>query len=155
MDLVNKLLNVKEGYGDTHLHHSMYPGGKCPHKCGSQVNYEHANLCDSVPYGSAAQIPGVQYRNGEAYDCGCNLCQSPYSVPYVTGPGGHMGDMLQYKPCKKPYCKCTDCDGENCSCAKGFSKEGFGNLGDNSLMNLLLLLIIAALVYYFYLHKGF
>lgn len=141
--------NTIENYGDEHLHYSGYPGAKCPHKCGTAVNYEHANLCDSVPYGTVN--PGVQYRTGEAYDCGCNLCQSPYSVPYATGPGGHLGDMLQYKPCKNPYCRCTDCDG-NCKCA-GAVVEGFGCMGDNSFMNLLMLLLIAAVLYYLFVHN--
>ena len=139
-----------EHYGDVHLHHAKYPNNQGPQSCGTQINYEHANLCGSTPYGTSnPPQPGVEYRNGHAYDCGCNLCQAPYSVPYATGPGGFMGDMLQYRACKHPYCKCTDCDG-NCKCgaSAAASIEGFMNFGDNSVRNLLLLGGVGALAYY-------
>jgi len=140
-----------EHYGDIHLHHSKYPNNECPQNCGNKVNYDHANLCGSTPYGTSnPPQEGVAYKNGEAYDCGCNLCQSPWSVPYQTGPGGFMGDMLQYKPCKNPNCHCADCSG-NCNCGNGV--EGFVNLGDNSMKNLLILAIIGGVVYYGFMHK--
>ena len=145
-DVKNAVFGKHEGYGDVHLHHSDY-SSECPKACGTKVNYEHANLCGSVPFGSA--VPGVQYRNGQEYDCGCNLCSAPYSVPYASGKGGHLGDMLQFKPCKNPYCRCPDCDG-NCKCGM---KEGFGNMGESCMGNFLLLLIIAAFVYYFFFYK--
>lgn len=129
-----------EHYGDPHLHHTGYPGAEYPHSCGdSSPHYAHGNMCAS-PDG---QQVGVAYKNGHAYDCGCNLCQAPFSLPYHPGPGGHMGGMAQHKPCGRPYCRCADCDG-NCSCGK----EGFGGMSDNT-MNWLLLLGLLFAAYYF------
>ena len=145
-----------EQYGDIHLHHSNYPNNECPQSCGNQINYEHANICNSKPYGTSnppqiGQEEGVAYKNGHAYDCGCNLCQSPYSVPYATGPGGFMGDMLQYKPCSSPNCRCVGCSGDcKCGCR---NVEKFMDLGDNSLKNLLILAIIGAIIYYGFIYK--
>lgn len=139
-----------EHYGDIHLHHSAYPSGKCPGNCEEpNPHFDHGNMC-----GTSQQIPGVPYRNGHAYDCGCNLCQAPYSVPYATGPGGFLGDMMQFKPCKNPYCRCADCDG-NCKCNVKLMvpiTEGFGG-GDVNWTFLILLLGVGAAVYYFYFYK--
>jgi hypothetical protein len=94
---------MEENYGDIHLHHSDYPGPCAPGACDTTYNYYHGNQCAG----------GI--KNGHPYDCHCNLCQPPYSLPYQSGPGGHMGSLSGLAPCGNPYCHCTDCDG-NCKC---------------------------------------
>jgi hypothetical protein len=89
-----------EHYGDVHLHQADYPGCAQAGACaGNEHNYYHGN----------------QAKGEHPYDCHCNLCQQPYSLPYVSGPGGHLGGLKALKACGNPYCKCTDCDG-NCRC---------------------------------------
>ena len=134
-----------EHYGDIHLHHGDYPQG-CPKKCGENNHYEHGNMCGNK------QKAGVMYRNGHAYDCGCNLCSPTFSVPYADGPGGFLGDMLQFKPCHNPYCVCTDCSGD-CKCNAKKMAEKFADMNDVNMMHLFLLIGGAALIYYFYFYK--
>lgn len=141
---------MKEGYGDPHLHHTGYPGSQYPHSCGdSSPHKAHGNMCTEPEN----QVPGVAYKNGHAYDCSCNLCQAPWSLPYHPGPGGHMGGLQEHRPCGNAHCRCADCDG-NCKCGAGNMVEGF-NVGgqDMSMMYFLMLLAIAFAVYYFVLRK--
>ena len=94
-----------EHYGDIHLHQADYPGCSDPSVCaGTTHNYYHGNQCSGA---KGADHP---------YDCHCNLCQAPYSLPYQSGSGGHLGGLKAHKPCGFPHCKCTDCDG-NCRCS--------------------------------------
>lgn len=94
---------MEEHYGDIHLHHGNYPGPATPGACDSSHNYFHGNQC------------GKTYTDDQPYDCHCNLCQPPYSLPYQAGPGGHLGGLTAMKPCGNPHCRCTDCTG-NCHC---------------------------------------
>lgn len=103
-------MSLRENYGDIHLHHADYPGAEHPSSCGSEYNYSHGNMCGSGTEGASGAI-----KNGHAYDCHCNLCQPPYSLPYHPGPGGHLGGLQGMRPCGNPHCKCTDCDGR-CKC---------------------------------------
>ena len=99
-----------EHYGDIHLHQTDYPGPVSPGTCDSTNNYFHGNQC------------GEATKNGHPYDCNCNLCQPPDSLPYQAGPGGHLGSLAGLKPCGNPYCRCTDCDG-NCKCGANQALE--------------------------------
>lgn len=116
-------MSLRENYGDIHLHHAGYPGAEYPHSCGSGYNYEHGNLCGADAAGAEGAV-----KNGHAYDCHCNLCQPPYSLPYHPGPGGHLGGLSGLKPCGNPYCKCTDCDGR-CKCGAAALVEKMGVSG--------------------------
>ena len=87
-----------EHYGDIHLHQADYPGCAAPGACaGDEHNYYHGN--DAKP--------------DHPYDCNCNLCQAPYSLPYESGAGGHLGAIQ--RACTNPNCTCPNCDG-NCKC---------------------------------------
>jgi hypothetical protein len=136
-----------EYYGDVHLHESEYPSGTHPGVCGAEQTY-HGNQC-----GGGAE------KNGHPYDCHCNLCQAPYSLPYQSTPGGHLGDMAQVKPCNNPNCRCADCDG-NCKCGGANApitqmaaeeKTLLSSLtGMINLKYVALLLILAFLAYMYY-----
>jgi hypothetical protein len=143
---INTTHHKMEHYGDVHLHETDYPGCKQPGVCGAEQNYYHGNQCG-----------GQGEKNGHPYDCHCNLCQAPYSLPYQSAPGGHLGDMGQVKPCGNPNCRCTDCDG-NCKCgansvgSPGAGPEPEGNIishlmGMINIKYVALLLVLAFLVY--------
>lgn len=139
-----------EHYGDVHLHESDYPSCTQPGVCGAEQNYYHGNQCG-----------GGGEKNGHPYDCHCNLCQSPYSLPYQSAPGGHLGDMAQIKPCGNPNCRCTDCDG-NCKCGGANAMMHYEDNSDSeettlsSLTEMInfkyvaLLLLLAFLVYMYF-----
>lgn len=129
-----------EHYGDIHLHHGEYPGPAAPGACDSNVNYFHGNQC------------GQTYDADHPYDCHCNLCQPPYSLPYQAGPGGHLGGLTGIRPCGNPHCRCTDCDG-NCKC--GAKQAMVAPASAMSPLNMLfdwkylaVFLALIALVYY-------
>lgn len=87
----------------SYLHYSRYPVRpelRCG--CGDQGC---AGRCSAPKYDTSKFIPGIAYKNGKPYDCGCNLIRAPYSMPY---------EALGCKQCQPPYqaacnkltCKC-------------------------------------------------